>query len=200
MDPARYLEQLEWDGKARLDGWLTEYLGSPSEGAAYGSRWLISAAARALAPGCAIGDVLVLQGPQGIGKTRTLQELCRIGSSAAGHEAELYSQDIDPKVELPGPWIVELTSAGPGDGGGGDRLARAAVKDLVRNGRCVFAATATGTIFVSHFLRGMSVCVVPVPGPVRIGALIADRDQLWAEAAHRYQQGERYYDRRGGRL
>src|SRR6185436_17337408 len=49
-----YFDGLQWDGKARLEQWLTTYLGTPDTdySRAVGSKWLISAVARTYQPGC----------------------------------------------------------------------------------------------------------------------------------------------------
>src|ERR1700674_3076818 len=66
-----WLCSLEWDHGKRLDGWTTPYLGSDSSDVnrAVGSKFLISAVARVLRPGAKADCILVLEGPQGIGKS-----------------------------------------------------------------------------------------------------------------------------------
>lgn len=55
-----YLHRLNWDGKKRLDNWLTTYLGvkKGDYAQAVGSRFLISAVARVIRPGCKVDTVL----------------------------------------------------------------------------------------------------------------------------------------------
>ncbi len=86
-----WLDRLVWDGEPRLDSWPVTYLGAePSNySAAAGARWLISAIARVMRPGIKADCVPVFEGPQGIGKSRTLRtlfepwfsdELCELGT------------------------------------------------------------------------------------------------------------------------
>jgi len=65
-----------WDGKPRIDLWLTRALGADTTALyrAYGRRFLIGMAARVLVPGCKRDEVLVLIGEQGVGKSTA----CRI--------------------------------------------------------------------------------------------------------------------------
>ena len=67
---AEYLHALPaWDARPRVSRFLHDYLGAPSASEAEVAalaRWLVSAVARAIDPGCEVdGVVLVLVGPQG---------------------------------------------------------------------------------------------------------------------------------------
>ena len=84
IHPVRdYLDSLDWDGTPRLDDWLFDALDavgrSNVELAAYTRRvaaWtLLGAVARAYEPGCKFDYVLVLEGEQGLGKSRAIQIL-----------------------------------------------------------------------------------------------------------------------------
>src|SRR5260221_8067836 len=71
-----YLDGLIWDGVARLDRMLFTHFGAESDNgsasrlrylAAIGTRWMISAVARIMRPGCQVDTILVLQAGQGAG-------------------------------------------------------------------------------------------------------------------------------------
>ncbi len=66
-----WLKSLKWDGTLRLASWLTTTLGCPND--AYhrgiGAQWLAGSVKRLLNPGCMFDYVLVIVGPQGVGKT-----------------------------------------------------------------------------------------------------------------------------------
>ena len=66
-----YLRSLEWDGALRLDDWLRTYLGVEASPyvQAVGRMFLIQMVARVLRPGCKGDYMLILEGPQGEGKS-----------------------------------------------------------------------------------------------------------------------------------
>lgn len=101
-----YLRNLQWDGEARIDFWLYYFLGV--EHTAYtsqvGRKWLISAVARVMQPGCKADHMLLLEGEQGIGKSTVLKELA--GESWFTDQMP----DIDTKdaqLQTIGAWIIE---------------------------------------------------------------------------------------------
>src|SRR5690606_10951546 len=72
VHPVRsYLDSLQWDGEPRIATWLQRYLGADDAEyiRATGRWWLISAVARVMNPGCQADHLLVLEGPQGAGKS-----------------------------------------------------------------------------------------------------------------------------------
>ena len=73
----QYLDALQWDGRPRLNGWLTTYLGveESNYSHAVGSRWMLSAIARVYRPGVKADCCLILEGPQGIKKSTALRTL-----------------------------------------------------------------------------------------------------------------------------
>jgi len=68
---ADWLHALRWDGQERLKSWLHDYLKVPDTPfhAEAGLKFIVGAADRVLHPGCFHRWMLVLQGPQGIGKS-----------------------------------------------------------------------------------------------------------------------------------
>jgi hypothetical protein len=72
-----YLDGLAWDGTPRLDGWLHAYLGAEDTpyARAVGPKVLMAGVARALRPGCKVDNLLMLEGPQGAGKSRAVMTL-----------------------------------------------------------------------------------------------------------------------------
>jgi hypothetical protein len=63
-----YLTSLKWNGKPRVDRWLSVYLGvlDTEYARLVGKTWLISAIARILEPGCQVDNVWILEGEQGV--------------------------------------------------------------------------------------------------------------------------------------
>jgi predicted P-loop ATPase len=102
-----YLDSLEWDGDARLSRWLKWFLGADGPDpylAAIGSKFLVSAVARIYVPGCKVDHTLVLEGPQGVGKSSAVQIL---GSPWTTDSVPEFS-GADAAMQLSGVWLVEL--------------------------------------------------------------------------------------------
>jgi hypothetical protein len=119
-----YLNGLRWDGKPRLDNWLTVYAGAEKTEytRAVGALVLIAAVRRVRQPGCKFDEMLVLEQPaQGTDKSSALGVL-------AGNE-EWFTDDLPLNVEgkrvietLRGRWIVEASElSGKVSAGGKDK-------------------------------------------------------------------------------
>lgn len=199
-----YLDGLVWDGVPRLDAWLVTYAGVDADpdglDAVYGSKWPISAVARAYEAGCQADSVLIFSGPKGLGKTSTLRIL--FGADWYSESPLPIGTDEAPK-KLAGVWGYELGELAS--------LKRAAIEgvkqfitatvdrfrpsygrnQVVRPRRCVFAGTTNEDSFLVEDDRRW--WVRRVTRAADLPALARDRDQLWAEAVHRYRAGERWH-------
>jgi predicted P-loop ATPase len=194
-----FLDSLEWDRQPRLDVWLVDYAGAVDNPytRAVGSRWLKSGIARIRKPGCKADHVPILEGAQGIGKTR----LCKIigGSYYTDEIADLGSKDS--AMQAAGAWVLELSELDAFQRQEQSRLkafiSRTADRFRPPYGRrivelprqCIFI----GTINHNAYLRDESGArrFWPVRcGRIDLDSLARDRDQLWAEAQHRYDAGE----------
>ncbi|MCC5795264.1 MAG: hypothetical protein JJT85_11095 [Chromatiales bacterium] len=200
-----YLAGLTWDGEPRLNIWLAEYLnadGDPAYLAAVGRRFLLSAVARIMAPGCQADHSLVLEGPQGIGKTTAARLLAVRPEWYAGNLPDVHNKDA--AMQLSGRWIIEIAElrAIRGSALEATKAFLTETSDVFRPpyGRrtvqvprqCVFIATTNE----SEYLRDRSGNrrFWPVAcGQVKREALAADVGQLWAEALHEYRQGEQWH-------
>jgi hypothetical protein len=102
----QYLEGLKWDGISRTDDWLTLYAGAEAADLtrAVAARWLTSAVARVFEPGCKADCCLILEGPQGIGKSTALRILGGVWYS--DDVAELGTKDAP--LGTRGKWILEF--------------------------------------------------------------------------------------------
>ena len=205
VHPVRqYLDLQKWDGEPRLQLWLIEYLNAEGPAdylAAVGRRFMVSAVARVMEPGCQADHVLVLEGPQGCGKSQTVQTLAREWGTDS--LPDLHSKDA--AVHLQGVWLVELAELAA--------LRRTADVEAVKAfltrrvdrfrppyGRrsvdvprqCVFIASTNESQYLRDSTGNRRFWPVRV-GKVDFGALTRDRDQLWAEAVHLYREGERWH-------
>lgn len=105
----RYLESLpDWDGVPRVETLLTDYFGA--EDTAYNRavirKTLIAAVTRIYAPGTKFEGVLILNGPQGIGKSTFFSKL-----AGEWFSDSLCLSDMKDRVgaeKLQGYWFLEL--------------------------------------------------------------------------------------------
>jgi putative DNA primase/helicase len=200
IHPVRdYLTSLTWDGVARLENWTTTYLGAASTplNGAFGSRWMISAVARIMRPGIKSDHMLILEGPQGGKKSSALKAL-------AGEEwftdelAEIGSKDAAQQMR--GTWIIEIAEL--------DAISRAEVSRikafLTRTTdryrppyeryvitvprQCVFAGSVNPETYLRDETGNRRFWPIRC-GVIDLDALQSDRDQLWAEAIARFQEG-----------
>jgi predicted P-loop ATPase len=197
-----YLDGLEWDQHRRLDKWTHTYLGAiPStETDSIGRWWMISAVARILDPGCQADHVIIFEGPQGGGKTRTVRTLA--GEWYQGSLGDI--RDKDGPQSLGGHWIVEI---GELDALRGMTMTR--IKDFLtqtvdiyrpaygrytvhRARQCVFAGTTNDARYLKDATGGRRFWPIAC-GIIDIDKLAEDRDQLWAEAVNLYRAGERWW-------
>ena len=202
-----YFSSLVWDKTPRLDSWLMEYCNADTSAqAAYleevGSKFLISAVARVMRPGCKADHVLVLEGSQGIGKSTAL-------STLAGAEwfTDSLPNDLgnkDAAIHLRGRLIVEMSEL--------SQFTRSQIEtikayvtrqtdiyrppfgrhDIEAPRQCVFAGSTNSDNYLVDSTGNRRFWPVKV-GTIDIVALQRDRDQLWAEAYARFRQGEAWH-------
>jgi len=198
----RYLESLRWDGVGRLGSWLTRYCGAPDHDLVHriGIRWMVSAVARVKQPGCQVDHLLVLEGPQGIGKSQIVRTLG--GQWYLGTLPAIHSKDS--MQVLQGHWIVEIAELEALRG-----VALTRVKDWItqpvdiyrpsygrhpirRPRQAVFIATTNESEYLHDPTGNRRFWPIPVTKADR-EALERDRDQLWAEAVHAYTEGVQWW-------
>ena len=105
-----YLEGLpKWDGTKRLDTLLVDYLGADDTPYTREAtrKCLIAAVTRIFRPGAKFDNVLVLQGPQGIGKSTIFNKLAGDWFSDALSISDM--RDKTAAERLQGYWILEIS-------------------------------------------------------------------------------------------
>ena len=194
-----YLEGLGWDGRHRLRTWPMAYLGAEDSPVHrfVGQAWMVDAVKRIYEPGCKFDNVLVLEGPQGAGKSTVLAILG--GEWHAESVTDVGSKDS--LMVLRGKWILEFAEL--------DALGRVEASRIKQHisapydtyrppyGRRtitvprqgVFAATCNPLQYLKDETGGRRFWPIRV-GKIQLEALRRDRDQLWAEALALYHQGE----------
>lgn len=199
-----WLDGLQWDGTARLDHWLTDYVGAPQTVylQTIGRKWLCAAVARIFEPGAKFDSMLVLEGPQGIGKSTILATIG--GNWFSDDFPDLHGKSAAERTV--GSWIIELSEL--------DALGRSevsAVKAFIsrRTDRyrpaygtrveeyprtCVFAGSVNpnGSGYLRDSTGNRRFWPVPCT-ETNVEGLKAVRDQLLAEAVHVWRAGEQLY-------
>jgi predicted P-loop ATPase len=197
-----YLESNRWDGRRRIDTWLTYYLGveDTDYARAVGACWLIAGVARVYRPGCKVDTALVLEGDQGRRKSTAINVL---GAPWVTDElADFGSKDA--AMQLAGRWIIEIAEL---EGMRGANIAKIKafmsraidryrppygrhVIDVAR--QCIFAGSVNENEYLRDATGGRRFWPVECKS-IDIDALARDRDQLWAEARARFEAGESWW-------
>lgn len=199
-----FLSGLRWDGKPRLNRLLATHFGVEDTPYthAVGAKWMLSAVARAMRPGCQADSMLVLESPaQGLGKSTALRILAGDQWFA---DTGIEVGNKDSYQALRRKWIYEFAELSSIRGKEVER-----VKNFVssrsdnyrpsygrRNRDFPRQVVFAGSTNEQHYLTD------PTGArrfwPVRctridLDALARDREQLWAEARVRYEQHEAHH-------
>jgi predicted P-loop ATPase len=201
-----------WDGKERINRLFLDYFpgelppeSDPQAGddvtryyEKVGECFMVGAVARPLRPGCKVDCLPCLVSPQGWSKSR--------GLAALVPTSEWFSDDLstnvtdrDAKESMSGKWIIELAEfphmrrdidrVKAFFSRQTDRYRRAYGRLSIDHPRqCAFIATANELELID-VTGNRRVWPVPLAKPVDVAAIERDRDQLWAEAVHWYDQG-----------
>lgn len=203
----QYLSGLTWDGKKRLDTLLIDYMGAEDTPyvRAVTRKVLCAAVARIYEPGIKFDSMLVLNGPQGIGKSTFYAILGREWFSDSLSIADMRDKTAAEKLQ--GYWILEIAEMN-----GIKKVDVETVKSFLSRTDDKFRQ-AYGTVVESHprsniivgssnaesgFLRDVTgnrrFWPVTVSGHAPHHPWeLTEVDQVWAEALERYRAGEELY-------
>lgn len=199
-----YVQNQTWDGVPRLDSWLHRHWGAENDAFTQevSAKWLISACARMHKPGTKIDWMLIVVGPQGTGKTSMP------GILFQGLNLTMYGEhnDKDLHLLLHSSLCVgfdELDSFGKRESSN--------LKAMITRNEDAFRPPYGSSVeifprrftlygcgnrheFLQHDPSGYRrYAVVAVARLLDFAGLEGERDQLWAEAWHRYQTTEVKY-------
>lgn len=206
-----YLQGLKWDGKARVGRMFVDIFGTQETPyhLGVGPCFMVSAVSRVLwsdprqpSKGSKVDFMVVLEGGQGAGKTTAVLELFGAEWYAEATESPAHK---DFYQTLRGRWGVEI-----GEMDSFNKADVAKVKQAIttrfdvyrpsygRTARsfrreCVFV----GTVNKDDYLRDETGARRFLParvGRIDIPRLVAERDQLWAEAVHLFNEGFEWWD------
>lgn len=205
-----YLRSLEWDGHKRLDTVLIDYAQAPDNDyvRAVTKCTFIAGVARAFSPGCRHDHMLILENEtQGTGKSDFVRAIggkfysdCKIKvDTDASHRNTVHA--------MIGSWILEVSEMAFLRRSDSESVKSflTVMSDKVRLsfGRhahhiprtSIFIGTVNPQADGSYLMdRTGNRRYWPVPtGYLDTAGLIKDRDQIWAEAVVRYEDGEEWY-------
>jgi putative DNA primase/helicase len=198
---ADWLTGLAWDGTPRIDKWLSAAFDAENNRyhRAIGAKFLIAAVRRVRQPGCKFDHMLVLEGSQGIGKSRACRALFGDAWFSDAIPPDLTSKDA--AMALLGVWCLEFAEI--------EHLIRAEVETIK-----AFLSRPVdryrppyGKAYVERPRQGVLIGTTNADDylrdatgnrriwPVRCRRADPDwialnREQLWAEAAFRERRGE----------
>ena len=199
-----YFETLTWDGIPRVDTLLIDYFGADDTPytRAVIRKTLVAAVARIYKPGTKFDSILVLNGPQGVGKSTFFAILGKQWFSDSLSISDMKDKTASEK--LINNWILEISEMS-----GIRKTEVEVVKSFVSRQDDKFRQ-AYGVNVESHprkciivgstnseggFLRDVTgnrrFWPVHVPGTGKYHPWELDcTDQIWAEAIHLYNEGE----------
>lgn len=197
-----YLYSLKWDGKSRLSTFAEKTYGA-EDGVSNmtAERWLIQAAKRALVPGCKADGILVLWGPQGLGKSTSLRLLT---GDEYFSDTPLNLETRQVYIQVQSAWVHELGELAVARRSDVETIKTftAAQSDtyvppygrttVTRHRRAVFAGTTNEMQFLVDDTGNRRFYPVQVKF-VDMNYIAENRDQIWAEAVHRAQAGDQYW-------
>ena len=195
----------DWDGTERLDHLLPDYFGAEDTDYVRSvmRKTLVAAVARIYEPGRKFDFILVLSGPQGIGKSTFFS---RLGGKYFSDSLSINDmRDKTGAEKLQGYWILELSELN-----GIKKMDVETVKSFISRTddkyrasygtvveshprQCVIVGTSNNQGFLRDITGNRRFWPVEVPGGSVKKPWELDQDtvdQIWAEALVRYNEGE----------
>ncbi|SFM21546.1 Predicted P-loop ATPase and inactivated derivatives [Shimia aestuarii] len=206
-----YLRALHWDGVSRIDNWLFTYAGVDKSTddammtylTQIARKWLISAVARAMDPGCQVDHALVLEGAQGKGKSSLFRALCPTEDWFGDALPDFHHKDASEYMA--GKWIIEMSEL--------TNVLKSEVEDMrrfltrrveqfrpsygrnevTRPRRAVFCGSTNRGDYLKDAEGERRLWIARSINSMDVAGLKRDRDQIWAEAYAAYVAKERWH-------
>lgn len=202
VHPVRdWLKGLKWDGTERIDGELAQALGHAADSfeARLLYRWMLSAVARAMEPGCKVDTVLVLTGPE----KRRKSTFFEILGGEWFTDTPVHVGDKDGKLVMRRAWLIEWGEL--------SAMRRAADQEAIKAfisqrtewfrepyGRTIASAPRHAVIvgstnheeFLTDPTGSRRFWAIPVKKEIAYRWVRENREQLWAEATALYLAAE----------
>ena len=205
-EPKDWMMGLKWDGKPRVDAFFSTHLGcklTPYHQAVSKNMW-IAMVARIMSPGCKMDNMVVFEGRQGAYKSSMLKAI-------AGEDWFVEATDDinnkDFRMSLKGRLIVEVAELDSiKKNGSSDETVKNILSistdkfrppygevpvDFPRT--CIFIGTTNKDEYLTDTTGNRRIWPVEVAS-IDIEKIVADREQLFAEAVHRFNKGESWWE------
>jgi len=199
-----YINGLEWDGVERLDSWLHYYLGvaKTEYSTIVGRRFLVGAIARGLRPGCKMDTMLILEGNQGVRKSTAVEAL---------FSRQFFTDEIhnigskDASMQMQGMWCIEIAEMQAMNRAETNQIKEWITRvidrfrppyghSIIESPRsCVLVGTLNPEGGYLKDATGARRFLPVLCTKINLQDLRADRDQLFAEAKHLYQNAEPWW-------
>lgn len=201
--PKEYFDSLVWDGQERLPTVMMFGWGTPQNEyyEAVGRCWFVSMVARVMRPGCQVDTVPVFEGEQGAFKSTALSII------GGDWYTECHEQAVskDFFMILEGKLVVEIAEMHAFSKAEVRRV-KGIISCRVDRYRAPYASTVE-----NHPRQSVLACTTneeqwnrdptgarrfwPIRcGKIDLNYLASNRDQLFAEAFHRYKSGETWHE------
>jgi predicted P-loop ATPase len=198
-------KKIRWDGKPRLDRVLPDYFNTkagPYE-LGIGPKWFISLVARAMTPGCQSDCTLILEGLQGRKKTSAFRSL--VYDPLWYRETTSGVDTKDFLENLRGVWLMAFDELDSLSKGSLTRV-KTTLTTLCDSYRASyghytddyprsvgFCGSTNAEQYLNDQSGGRRFWPVEVLTEIDVERIVADRDQIWAEAYVRWQAGEAWH-------
>jgi predicted P-loop ATPase len=201
-EPKDWFDGLTWDGVERCESFFSKYMGAAETEyvkAASRNFW-ISMVARIYVPGCQLDNMVILEGAQGIGKTRAMRA---VGGDWYAAAKEVVTA-TDFFLVLHGKLIIEIAELDAFSKAETTRI-KQVVSDPTDRYRspyergaqdhprmCVFVGTTNESNYLRDNTGGRRFWPIKC-GTILVDDIARDRQQLFAEAVSKFKAGESWH-------
>lgn len=198
-----WMESLKWDGRPRINNFMSDALGAEHSiyMRAVSKNFWLTLTARIYSPGCKVDNMVVFEGPQGVGKSRALAAIG--GKWYLDWCGDIYEKDF--YLALQGKLVVEfseLDSFGKSDvthiksviSRRSDQYRSPyEARSISHPRQCVFVGSTNEPEWIKDQTGGRRFWPVKCD-LIDVSYIEKHRDQLFAEAVARYKEQETWWE------
>jgi predicted P-loop ATPase len=195
------LEGLTWDRTERLETWLINSFGIADNDyhRTIGKLFVVAMVARIFEPGCKADYMLVLEGEQGEEKSKLCEALAG-KDYFSDHLPDITSNSKDASQHLRGRWLIEISEMHAFNRAESTQLKQFITRTVERYRppyghaevneprQCLFIGTTNKAVYLKDETGGRRFWPLKT-GTVNLDWMLANRDQILAEAVHFYREG-----------